>query len=76
MTTRDDGGQAFPCAGFDGPDGHEDGECGMTLRDWMAGMAMQGLLSGRKPNAAVAMIPGYAALAYESADAMLVERTK
>ena len=44
---KDNGGPAFPCQ----PLAMDGGACGpldpgMTLRDWFAGMAMQGLLSG------------------------------
>ena len=38
-----DGGPAFPRAGYDGPDNSDSGEDGMSLRDWLAGMAMQGM---------------------------------
>jgi len=46
MSTQpiNDGGTAFPAAqyGFVAPDGHT---TGMSLLDWFAGMAMQGMLS-------------------------------
>jgi hypothetical protein len=43
MSKSDDGGEAFPCPGTcDGSMGpHNEG---MKLRDWFAGMAMQGLI--------------------------------
>jgi hypothetical protein len=47
--------------------------CGMTLRDWFAGMAMQGILSDP-----ALMYPAneLAANAYSLADAMIQERSK
>jgi hypothetical protein len=66
---KDTGGPAFPHyggAGWMGP--------GMTLRDYFAAKAMQGLLSARNP--LVTNIGGIAEAAYEMADAMLAERSK
>lgn len=51
MTDKpDDGGPAFPSPGYDGPTptgGHltQYPQPGMTLRQWYAGLAMQGLLA-------------------------------
>ena len=48
MTEKDDGGRAFPYGGqMMNPDGKwaQDGDPGMTLRQWYAGLAMQGLLA-------------------------------
>ena len=48
---------------------------GITRRDWLAGLAMQGLCSGD----AMALehhIPGQACRAYELADAMIAEGNK
>lgn len=67
-----DGGPAFPC---------EDGSLqppstGMSLRDWMAGMALQGLL-GNAPHdeRAKDYSPSILAnVAYRVADAMIVQR--
>ena len=57
---------AFPTRFAQHTDSH-----GMTLRDWFAGMALQGMLS----DSAVRDIPeGFAATAYELADAMLEAR--
>ena len=74
----EDGGPAFPskCAGtIDGRDvvKHQ----GMTLRDWFAAKAIQGLLGG--PNITIAgpvqsVAAGLAVRAYEIADAMLAAR--
>jgi len=47
---------------------------GMTLRDYFAAKAMQGLLSASNP--LVANIGGIAKAAYDMADAMLAERNK
>ena len=46
---------------------------GMTLRDYFAAKAMQGLLSNRNAEAA---IDEFAVKAYRMADAMLKERMK
>jgi uncharacterized protein YodC (DUF2158 family) len=43
---------------------------GMTLRDWFAGMALQGMLSWSCKGSP----DEFAALAYENADAMLAAR--
>ena len=69
--TTDDGGQAFPVPGhYAGYEQEEAGRNGMSLREWFAGMAMQGLWSN----------PGCdysheeaAETAYKQADAMLAE---
>jgi hypothetical protein len=53
------------------PHGREEG---MTLRDWFAGKAMQGLLADRSWEAATTyQVAGFA---YTLADAMLKERSK
>lgn len=81
------GGAAFPHNKFDRH--HHTGEpilCGsdegMSLRDWFAGMAMQGIFKtaeamtegGFKSGEDIAK--GVAGLAYMIADAMIVERAK
>jgi hypothetical protein len=63
MTERIDGGPAFP----PNPNDAE----GMSLRDWFAGMAMQGLLANCGADS-----EQIAKKAYEYADAMLVERNR
>ncbi len=85
MSKRDDGGAAFPVS--DEP-GNFPLERGMSLRDWFAGMALQGVLAldssdvARKATAQMAKKFGeatpevYSALAYELADAMLAAREK
>ena len=64
-----DGGPAFPAQHFD----LADGEHGMTLLDWFAGMAMQGFIAcpntRGEPN-------DIAAWCYQIADAMIQERSK
>jgi hypothetical protein len=74
MSTKDNGGPAFPCDVFDpevnGPEQHE----GMTLRDYLAARAMQGLMSSDKWRDAEGPT-NTARCAYAMADAMLKERT-
>ena len=51
----------------------------MSLRDWFAGMALNGLLSSSKPGVTQKMNNievGLDVMAYEIADAMLKERMK
>jgi len=61
--SKDTGGQAFPIPGF---------EDGMTLRDWMAGMAMQSI--------PLSLDDGEQGLianaAYRMADAMIAARSR
>jgi|688.fasta_scaffold232506_2 hypothetical protein len=70
MSTINDGGQAFP-AGNPTHGGHE----GMTLRDWFAGQALAGMISGldAKSEGSQAIKP-IAEAAYDFADAMLKAR--
>ena len=65
MTTKNDGGQAFP----HGNPTHG-GDAGMTLRQWYAGQALAGLCANG-PFAAVRPELAQDALAY--ADALLAE---
>jgi hypothetical protein len=65
---KDTGGPAFPT------DHNKNVAEGMTLRDYFAAKAMQGLLSARNP--LVTNIGGIAEAAYEMADAMLAESNK
>jgi hypothetical protein len=62
---------AFPWAVDDGQ--KIVGNKGMTLRDYFAAKALQGLLSNRNAEAA---IDEFAVKAYRMADAMLKERMK
>ena len=61
------GGPAFPAHHFD----LAEGEHGMTLRDYFAAKAMQGMLSGKLINTKTAVI---AQDCYAMADAMLAVR--
>jgi hypothetical protein len=61
---------AFPIAIPAGCEGYEDG---MTLRDYFAGQAMLGLLSGREHDTEFAY-RSLAAISYCYADAMMAER--
>ena len=61
------GGPAFPAHHCD----LAEGEHGMTLRDWFAAKAMQGMLSGKLINTKTAVI---AQDCYAMADAMLKQR--
>ena len=62
--SNDTGGPAFPAHHFD----LAEGEHGMTLRDYFAAKAMQGMLSGKLINTKTAVI---AQDCYAMADAML-----
>jgi hypothetical protein len=65
---KDTGGPAFPHSRL-GSDAD-----GMTLRDYFAAKAMQGLLSARNPM--LTKIADIVEGAYAMADAMLAERSK
>ena len=71
-TPTNDGGPAFPLIS-------EDYEAirhiGMSLRDYFAAAALQGLLASSSVGDALAE-PDYAKAAYIQADAMLAEREK
>ena len=77
MNAQNDGGPAFPkldyFAGPDGSGGVPVSEGGMSLRDYFAAAAMQGLIASNDDGAGdrIAEIPDYA---YEIADAMLKAR--
>lgn len=79
------GGPAFPFIQWRSPDGmiHSDLSAGMTLRDYFAAKAMQGMLSDRSNIDAIVtkaeeqhcdMTVWLADMAYECADAMLKAR--
>jgi len=72
MSEKDDGGPAFPC---DSTNKQLPTQCGMSLRDWLAGQAMGGNLANPEmlwldgdPNE----LAGYC---YGLADAMLNARS-
>lgn len=69
MSKINDGGPAFPVKSS------EDFFCaaGMSLRDYFAAKAMQGLLAGIGPEDNIEVLPS---LCYGMADAMLAEREK
>lgn len=75
---RKDGGPAFPCEDHYNPRG-EFHQTGMSLRDWFAGQAMQGLwvaFNRDWSNPNDYQINAIAANAYNVADAMLAAREK
>ena len=69
----DDGGPAFPIS-----DTRLVPEAGMSLRDYFAGKALEGLLSSADFGTATVRttFEHYSACAYHHADAMLAERAK
>lgn len=69
LPVRSDGGPAFPMVNELGVIHHS----GMTLRDWFAGQALIGYLSGRNS----ARTPEeWSDLAWQAADAMIASRSK
>ena len=70
ITEANDGGYAYPCAGLHGCNG----SYGMTLRQWYAGLAMQGLLTGGYASMVTTKnIKDIKEVAFLMADAMLAE---
>lgn len=80
MSTQrnNNGGHAFPTLFID-PE-HGSGYAGMTLRDWFAGMALQGLMANPNVQYATHSSEAISALdaqtAYQTADAMIEARKK
>ncbi len=74
MTTKDDGGAAFPC------DSREARTfAGMSLRDYFAGQALAGELASQTESVGTwpgSQAPALAERMYLFADAMLAERGK
>lgn len=66
MTEKETGGPAFPCL-----DSNANGHEGLTIRDYFAAKAMQGLISAENWTG---YIRKTAEEAYQMADAMLKER--
>lgn len=80
MTTRDDGGAAFPHPfHYGNSDGLAYGALGMTLRDYFAAQIVVGLMSSPQIHAggdAQAYTTEFPRVAYLIADAMLEARKK
>lgn len=86
MNEPNDGGMAFPCEQHETLDGtwNQTFDPGMSLRDWFAGMALQGLLSADIAKKANPKLPAWcepedgelAGVAYGVADAMIKARNK
>jgi hypothetical protein len=78
--TKKDGGQAFPVPAANSHAGNMFyPETGMTLRDWYAGLAMQGMYAHHVLGRFVDYngdTGGYAEAAFLMADAMIAEREK
>ena len=78
MSKHNNGGAAFPrpVGGFG--DGYtvyrNDAAPGMSLRDWFAGMVVQGLLANCFQNAPETTPETFSATAYKFADALLAAR--
>lgn len=74
-----DGGSAFPIKPYSHANRWQPGSDGMSLRDYLAGQALAGMLASAPianrtgPNINK---PRWAVVAYEFADAMLLERAK
>jgi hypothetical protein len=77
MSTRDnDGGPAFPVSVGMGPLSAQFASPGMSLRDWFAGMALQGMFSIKITPDSRPIAEGFAIQAYQFADSMIAERNK
>lgn len=73
------GGSAFPVPMSPQSQINQGGEpfqVGMTLRDWFAGQALNGLLAQSGGTAVTSTAAFGAAWAYQMADAMIAERAK
>lgn len=68
MAERDNGGAAFPY--WQEYNGDVESSSGMSLRDWFAGMALQGRLTLKDGRTRDEIVED----AYDDADAMLKER--
>lgn len=86
MAVKDDGGWAFPLQERNDDGSHYFSHPGMSLRDWFAGQAMQGLVKEIAENLSEDFDDGNAradkalsngaSLSYMIADAMLKERAR
>ena len=69
-----DGGSAFPHDGLDNGPGNFKGRPtgGMSLRDWFAGQALAGIMTGHDNSGSLAWLPDAAAeMAVSVADALI-----
>lgn len=79
--SKDTSGPAYPCLERGG-NGLDLTHPGMTLRQWHAGLAMQGMLCNGfiphmvKPEGSVSQSYNYAQAAFAMADAMIAEGSK
>jgi len=69
-----DGGPAFPTHPNEGSFSYLSATPGMSLRDWFAGQALQGMMAGNWPQLKGVTQLFYAKVAYDYADAMLKQR--
>ncbi len=82
MSEVNQGGPAFPSQPLDANGYPDPPSKGMSLRDWFAGMAMQGLVASLTPDQRTEVIGGIVGGKYLSraafmyADAMIAERIK
>jgi uncharacterized protein YodC (DUF2158 family) len=71
MSEINDGGPAFPVLDLSKTQSQ-----GMTMRDWFAGMALQGMMAVETPDCHYVQPSDAAQWAYKYADAMLKAREK
>lgn len=76
LTPAEDGGPAFPRPHSMGPTEYAWEQKGMTLRDYFAGQALQGLLADAWMKTDSSGMQGFAYEAYNWADAMLKARAR
>jgi len=78
MSKKKTGGSAFPVAGYQEINGYVLPTTGMTLRDYFAGQALAGAMASSKvwktDEENIDTPERYAVLAYNIADAMIVEK--
>ena len=72
---KDTGGSAFPVTPTDKSGQIAPTECGMTLRDYFAAKAMQGMFAADTPESSIHE-EQKAKFAYQMADLMIKERSK
>lgn len=79
---KDDGGAAFPSGLGVGPEGdiyssdQWNNTSGMSLRQWYAGLAMQGMLAACNENTGLSFINSMPAESFKMAGAMIAESEK